>query len=333
MVKETSLRKYLAFFVTAALAVVVLWALLPFAKAMFAGLIIVALFSPLNNYLVNKHRLNRKFSSILIIILSIILIITPLFLILYFVGVQAQSIIQNPEQISTMLETVGGLFPQLALQERVKTFIPELGTFLIQHTVKIFSKLGNLILNLIVMYFLVYYILSTKKDTRWKYVKFASPFNEKNTLKLRDKFIAVSNTTIKSTVIIAIIQGVLIAISFLIFGIPGAFLFGFAAVILSFLPVVGVFIVWVPVAAFLLIQKSYFTAIGIIVTGLIISNIDNFLRPHLQKRGAGKMHPFTTLLGVIMGIKAFGLIGLIIGPLLLTFLILTIEMFKEEYVN
>ena len=96
MVKETSLRKYLAFLIVVALAVVVIWALLPFAQAMFAGLIIVALFSPLNNYLVDKRRLNRKFSAILIIILSIILVITPLFFILYSVGIQAQEIIQNP---------------------------------------------------------------------------------------------------------------------------------------------------------------------------------------------------------------------------------------------
>ena len=183
------------------------------------------------------------------------------------------------------------------------------------------------------MYFFVYYLFSIKKETRWEYIKSISPFNEKNTLKLRDKFIAISNTTIKSTVIIAIIQGALIAISFSLFGISKAFLWGFVAAILSFLPVVGVFIVWVPVAAFLLIQKSYIAAIGIIITGLIIGNIDNFLRPHLQKRGAAKMHPFTTLIGVIMGVKAFGLIGLIIGPLLLTFLILTIKMFKEEYVK
>jgi len=333
MVKETSLRKYLAFFVTVALAFVVLWTLLPFVKAIFAGLIIVALFGPLNNYLADKCYLNRKLSSILVIILSIALVIIPLFLTLYFVGVQTQAIIQNPEQVSTMLETVSKLFPRLNLQEKIKAFIPELGALLVQHTVKIFSKLGNLALNLAIMYFLIYYLLSTKKDAIWKYVKSVSPFNEKNTSELRDKFIAVSNTTIKSTGIIAIIQGVLIAISFLIFGIPGAFLFGFVAAIFSFLPVVGVFIIWVPVAAFLLVQKSYVAAIGISIVGLIISNIDNFLRPHLQKRSAAKMHPFTTLLGVIMGVKAFGLIGLIIGPLLLTFLILTIKMFKEEYVS
>jgi predicted PurR-regulated permease PerM len=59
--------------------------------------------------------------------------------------------------------------------------------------------------------------------------------------------------------------------------------------------------------------------------------VDSFLRPMIQKK-VGEIHPFLSLIGIIIGVSLFGLIGIVIGPLLLSYFILTLEMFSKEYI-
>ncbi|MDD3043755.1 MAG: AI-2E family transporter, partial [Methanosarcinaceae archaeon] len=131
---------------------------------------------------------------------------------------------------------------------------------------------------------------------------------------------------------IALVQGSILTFTFLLFGIDGAFLWGFIAAILSFLPVVGATFIWVPAGIIQLLQQDYVTGIGVFVAGIIIGTIDNFLRPVIQNK-IGAMHPFESLLGIIIGVSLFGLIGIVIGPLILSYFMLTVKMFSEEYLS
>jgi len=132
--------------------------------------------------------------------------------------------------------------------------------------------------------------------------------------------------------IIAVIQGGLITIAFLIFGIKGAFFWGFVSAVLSFFPIIGPIIVWVPASIIEFASNNVKAGVGILIFGIIISSIDNFIRPFLQKK-IGRMHPLTTLIGIFIGVPLLGLIGIIIGPLIISYAILTLKMFKEEYID
>jgi predicted PurR-regulated permease PerM len=94
--------------------------------------------------------------------------------------------------------------------------------------------------------------------------------------------------------------------------------------------VVGPSIVWGPASLIMLLTQNYVAGIGILIFGLVLSNVDNFLRPFIQQQ-IGKMHPLISLIGIFIGIPIFGLLGLIIGPLLLSYFFLTLKMFREEY--
>ena len=98
------------------------------------------------------------------------------------------------------------------------------------------------------------------------------------------------------------------------------------------MPVVGAPLVWIPAAIVQLLQGEYIAGIAIVSAGLFISVIDNFLRPVIQKK-VGEIHPFLSLLGIVIGVSLFGLIGIVIGPLLLSYFILTVEMFSKEYLT
>jgi predicted PurR-regulated permease PerM len=102
--------------------------------------------------------------------------------------------------------------------------------------------------------------------------------------------------------------------------------------ILAFLPVVGIPIIWIPVAVLQFVEGNVMGGIAIAIWGTFLSTIDNFLRPMIQRR-VGSIHPFVSILGAVIGVSAFGLVGVVVGPLLLSYFILMVRMFNEEHVK
>ena len=158
----------------------------------------------------------------------------------------------------------------------------------------------------------------------------AVPFNEENTATFIDEFSRIVRTTITSSGAVALAQGAILTITFLILKIQGAFLWGFIATILAFVPVFGSTLVWVPAAIIQLLEGD--AGIVILAAGLFVSVMDNFLRPIIQKK-IGEIHPFLSLLGIVIGVSLFGLIGIVIGSLLLSYFLLTVKMFSKEYLS
>jgi predicted PurR-regulated permease PerM len=332
-VKEKTLKKYLALLIIILLAAIVLWALTPFINALLGGLMLAAILVKPHEYLTEKRHINRNLSSLLVMCLSIFVIIIPLFVLLGIVGNEIHSMVQNPGALISSIEFVDTMIPQADIQEKIQESIPLIGKALVKTVSGFLTKVGNIIFTLFIAYVLVYFLLSTPKNNRRVFLHTIIPFNKENSAKLIEKFNAITNTTLKTSGIIALIQGGLMGILFLTLGIPGAFTWAFFSAIVSFVPALGVFIVWMPAAILLAVQGNYTGALIMVIGGLFISTIDNFIRPRLQSKSAAEMHPLTSLIGVFMGLSAFGLIGLIVGPLLLTFLFMTIKMFKEEYVE
>jgi predicted PurR-regulated permease PerM len=131
----------------------------------------------------------------------------------------------------------------------------------------------------------------------------------------------------------AAVQGLLVGLAFWATGMPNALFWGVVTVILAILPVVGSGLVWGPAALALAIDGRYGMAIGMTVWGiLVVGNVDNIIRPAVFRRWA-KIHPFITIIGAFAGINYFGLLGLIIGPLAISYFFELIRMYREEYLQ
>jgi predicted PurR-regulated permease PerM len=139
-------------------------------------------------------------------------------------------------------------------------------------------------------------------------------------------------TTIISTGAIAIFQGIILTITFFTLKIQGAFLWGFVATILAFVPVLGSTLVWVPAMIIQFLLGNYTAGITILIVGIFIGVADSFLRPIIQKK-VGEIHPLLSFIGIIVGVSLFGFIGIVIGPVLISYFVLTIEMFSKEYLS
>jgi predicted PurR-regulated permease PerM len=127
---------------------------------------------------------------------------------------------------------------------------------------------------------------------------------------------ATIRSVVNGVVGTAVIQGILLGLSFRLAGIPGAVVLGAVAVILTLLPL-GLVVLWLPAALWLLSQDQTGWAIFILVwNGLLVGSLDNLLRPYLISRGA-KLPTVLIFFGVLGGVVTFGIVGVFLGPVLL----------------
>lgn len=342
---EKYVRTALALLLIIVLSAIIVYAVLPYIDYFFGAFILSVIFKPLYYFLLKRARLSRQISAALVIIISMFLILIPLYFLLSMVISEIQQILLNQESIMASVQSGSQLFSRLfsrlgingtleaSLEERVMDLATQAVNYLSLLVLGSIQNISQRIIGFLLMYFLLYYLLTGEDSDFMQNVFMAIPFNTKNTIILLDEFRNIVRTTLIASGAIAIIEGGILIASFIIFGIQGAFLWGSIAAVLSFLPVVGAPLIWIPVIIIQLLQQDYTAAIGILVTGVLLNIADNsFLRPVIQKK-VGKIHPFQSLLGIVIGVSLFGLVGIIIGPLLLAYFYLTVKMFSEEYLS
>jgi len=324
------------------LAALLMRLLHPYINAFFGAFILYVTFRPMYMFLTGRAGIRSGLAAFIVITSTVIMVMVPLYLLFAIISTEIQQIIANAEgleQLIYLLETsslfIIRLIPDyihtgVSLQESIEGLVAAGGGFLSSTLVSAAQVAGKRLLEFIIMYFLLFYLLTGDRSKFARSLQNSVPFNRDNTRKFLGEFRSVVRTILISTGAIAVIQGALLTVTFLLFGIEGAFLWGFVTVILSFIPALGPPLVWVPAAAIQLLQQDYFAAAGVFIGGLIVSSVDNLIRPAINKK-VGQLHPLISVVGVIIGLNLFGLLGIIIGPLLVSYTLLTARMFSEEY--
>ena len=132
---------------------------------------------------------------------------------------------------------------------------------------------------------------------------------------------------------ISIIQGLVATLGYFIFGVKEWGLWGFLTGAFAFFPVVGTMVIWVPVVIYMYAAGQSWNATGLLLYSIVVTgNVDYIARITLLKR-MGNVHPVITILGVIVGLGLFGFIGLIFGPLLVSYVIVLFKIYMNEFVD
>jgi len=191
------------------------------------------------------------------------------------------------------------------------------------------SGIVRIVIGFFVMFYLTYYLLR-EQDGMERVIKDLLPFKHEDSQRLMDEFYRKSRGFVVGQGLTALIQGALGGVGFLIFGFPGAFLWGLVMAVLSLIPVLGAFLIWVPAGILQIAGGATTSGVGILVWGIVVvSFADNLVRPLIMKNMAG-VHPVVTLLGVFAGLSLFGFIGIVVGPLLFDLVLETARMFYQE---
>ena len=135
--------------------------------------------------------------------------------------------------------------------------------------------------------------------------------------------------SVMSGLVVAAVQGALGGVLFWLLGIGAPVLWGIVMAFLSLLPMVGAWLVWVPAGIYLLLRAEYVKAIILFAVGmLVISTVDNILRPYLVS-GRTQMNGLLVFISILGGVAAFGLVGLLLGPILVALGATVIEYYTS----
>lgn len=191
-------------------------------------------------------------------------------------------------------------------------------TWLSSRAVALFGSITLTTLNLVIALFGLFYVL-VDGARLWRQLTRLLPVSERVAAALGARFVTVTEALLLGTVLTAALQGSLVGGGFAIVGLQPAVLWGLVTAVVSVLPIMGSAIVWLPGIVVLVAQHRIGAAIFIaIVGGGLASNLDNLVRILLFRRISG-IHPMITLVGAFAGVRIFGMVGVLIGPLLLSY--------------
>ena len=307
-----------------------LYALSGLFSAILGAIVLFTIFRPVFLNLTEKRGWNKTLVALLIIFSSLIVIVIPFLSLSFMVIGKISDINRNTFPIQewlTKIDTFAGA--NLNQPHFAENTLQKLGAYATDLFPSILGSAANIILTLLVLYFLLYFMLTQIREFESGLLKYA-PFREQHALKFA---VALRNSTYSNVLgqgIIALAQAILLANGFWIFGIPDPIFWGVIGAFMSFLPIVGAPTLCIPAGIMLMADDHTIKGILLLAYGLLfIGNIDNVLRMIINKRIANT-HPIISVIGVFIGLPLFGILGLVFGPVLLSYFLLLLEIYETN---
>jgi predicted PurR-regulated permease PerM len=319
-----------AAFLIFVLGIGLVWVLWPFSSGLVGAPVLYVVLAPVYRWLARRTR--PRLAAALVVLLGVIFVLGPG---VSFVGViageaqdMATGVIRSP-LLTRLRELRIGPYDVGAQIEMLGS---RLVSFIGASALGLIGTATRLGIQLTITFFGLYYLLLAPEHA-WKQVQPFIPFSRHNAEILRERFRDVTISTLIGTGLTASVQGLLVGLAFWVTGIPNALFWGVVTIVLAILPVVGSGLVWGPGAISLGLEGNYGRAIGLALWGvLVVGNVDNVIRPMVFRRWA-QIHPFITIIGAFAGIQYFGLLGLLIGPLAISYFFELIRMYRAEYLE
>jgi len=331
---DENFRKIATVVIVASLIVLTFLILKPIIIPIVMALVLAFVFSPIYEAIYKKTK-NKDISAIIIVVFLIIIIILPLWFATPFLLIQVTNIFQTVSN-ADVITPLKSVFPQLFVSESISSEIDYALYSFTTKTVNYFSdSLTSFIINfpiillkLTVVFFTLFFVLKDK-DKLKEYIGSLLPFSKDVEKKLFAHTSGITSAILYGHFIVGILQGLIVGIGLFLFQVPNALLFTIISIFAGIFPVVGVFIVWAPVVIYLFASGHLFSAWGMIFLGIIASNVDNLLRPLIVSRKVD-ISPSLVLISMIGGLFFFGILGVIIGPLVISYLLIILELYRGK---
>ncbi|MEI5983476.1 AI-2E family transporter [Sphingobacterium sp. PU5-4] len=309
---------------------IILYATSGIFGAFLGTMVMYTLFRNLNIFFIEKWGWPKPLSSVVIIVISIFIIVLP------FVGIgkmlfdKAIELQQNPQWIQRTMDAIDRFAgDKLGQPDLIEKQLEASSAYAGKLLTSTLSGAANVFLEVTVMYFLLYFLFVNYKGFEGSIVHYM-PFDDENAVVFGEELKNITYSNIIGQTFIAIVQGLCLAIGFYIFGAKDPIFWGVICAILSFIPLLGPPLIFVPAAVILLTEGHNWQGIGLLIWGFgLVINIDNVLRLVIAKK-VGDIHPIITVVGVIIGIPLFGLMGLVYGPLLLAYFLIAVRIYKSN---
>ncbi|MFP4383529.1 MAG: AI-2E family transporter [Spirochaetia bacterium] len=322
--------------------------LTPFLLDIFLAIIFTNLFWPVFIFIRKKLHGRRAISAGITIFSVFILIAVPVLIITLIVYRQALTgatvMLEKWNNLSgklSMEDLVEKLYQipilgdylskeNFQLDQAVRQLLSEASAFFLDATQRSLFSITSAILHFILILFIMFYLFMDGQKITKKIMDLI-PLSNRNTQELMTETVRTTNATIKSTLVIGIIEGFWGTLVFIIFGLPTPVLWGLIMTVLSVLPILGTNIVIIPTGVLMIISGRIVAGILVIILGLVGFSINQYIiRPKLMGDQSG-LNPALVLLTMLGGIAWLGIIGFLVGPLLATLTIVIWEQFGKRF--
>ncbi len=323
----------------------------PYLVPIFLAVVLVVVASPLYELLLRLVGGRRALASALSCLLIGIIVVLPMFLMAGVITSQALDLYNlvshqlSSEQLEKLFDQgVGRLgpwldwakqhlgFDQNDVIKNVGEWVRQVSNLLYSNLASVLKGFTNLVINFALILFVTFYLFMDGHRMGDSLLAL-SPLPPELNQRIRDDFLASLQTTLKGTVVLALLQGLGCGLGFWVFGVPNAPFWGTVMIFASVVPIVGTALVWLPASIYLLVLGHWGQALGVVIWCLITGTIsDNILRPKLLG-GSGAIHPLLTFFSVLGGLALFGLLGLILGPLVLAMLLSLVDVYQRYFLG
>lgn len=342
---KNQLVRWLALLAGTIIALYLCWLMLqPFIEVLLWALVLVIVFYPVHRRIESRTG-SPGWSAALSCVLVIVVILVPLTLITFAIIREMTSLAQNLQgSVERLLDPnspVMGRALQWAgqyvdvsqlnskeSQEWVAERLRNLSGAIAGRTIGFVGGVVGVVVQVFFVIFTMYYLFRDGKRIR-SAARQAMPVEGRKANEIFLRTRDVISASVYGVLVIATIQGVLGGIGFWIAGLPSALLWGVVMIFLSMIPMAGAFIVWVPAALYLFAIGEWGWGIFLTVWGvLIIGSVDNFLRPKLVGERT-RLHELLIFFSVLGGLQVFGVIGLVLGPVIVAIAIALLDILRH----
>jgi len=315
----------------------------PFLNSIAWAIVFAIVFYPLYSFF--ERRIKSKIlSSLISILLIIIIILGPFSYIVFLLFRELNEFVSTFD--ATSFKSVNDILSSLGIYEFIdkvqtklnieridiysiiKDNLKRLGEEVFQRLSSGIQNVAGLIMDFLLSILMLFFFFKDGEDIINKlkdYLPFSENDKDRLILKVRDMIIS----TVYGGVVVAVVQGLIAGITFYFLGIKSYVLLGVSVFIMSFLPLFGTFSIWGPMVVYLFIKGYMLKGIILLLIGVFgISMVDNILKPIIIS-GKTKMPTIVVFFSVLGGIKLFGFIGFIIGPLVVILFITLFDIFKH----
>ena len=338
------------FFILTGFIVLLFWVLWAYFSSIILALLIASVFYPLYSWVYVFLKGRERIASLFMTLIILVVLIIPVggfigtlsneafdFYIRTRNSVSLQKIQQGLQGDSIWAKRIrkAGEFANIQLNpENIEKLAASLGKnvglFLSRQLSSFASNLLNFLIHFFLMLLIIYYIFLRGKYLK-DYISDILPLPVQQQEILVEKFRTMGRAVILGNALSGLIQGILGGFGFFIFGLGSSFLWGTVIGFMAFLPVIGAFIVFVPTTVILLVQGKTGTALGYLLYNLCYSSLVEYLiKPRLIGKGM-HMNPIFVFIGILGGMKLFGILGIIYGPLIMTLFFTLLEIYRVEY--
>lgn len=341
-----NLNTYFFFAIMIAIGILTYQIFQPFLIAIFIAAILAVLFHKTYNKILKATKGKAAISSAISCVLIFFIIILPVSFVVSLISAEvitfSQSV-RNPE--SELYQTITPLLEQaseiplvnkviqdpqsLLNDERITNAASQASQVAIKYATSLSQSVASVAGLVVVMFFSLFYFLIDGEKAVHK-IMTLSPLADQHEKLLIKKFTSMTRATIKGTLALGLIQGLMGGLAFLITGVPSTTLWTVIMIFLSVIPLVGAPVVLFPAAIIMFFIGNIWQGVFLLIATAIVSGADNILRPKLVGKDI-QMHSLLIFFATIGGISAFGVLGFIIGPIIMALFLTILEIYQLEF--